>query len=80
MTRTAFATLSPSMFATVAASRRRLVAARKAVDAIEEACECARGCQCHLAPMLAAAKMAEREAIADNTERELAWRAYHEAR
>lgn len=54
--------------------------ARRALDAAEEACTCDRRCRCAAAPAIAAAKLAEREAIAANIEREAAWKEYHAIR
>jgi len=81
MTATSFASINP--FRSVAASRQALHSARLAVDAAESACTCpgtSRRCSCVAAPAIKAAEAAEREALANNSEREAAWVMYHAAR
>lgn len=76
MTFNQFASLSGTTFATVVKSRQALTAARKAVDLLEESCTCERRCRCDVRNQLLVAKNAERTALAENTERELAWIEY----
>ncbi len=76
MTDTAFASLGPSMHATLVRARQDQVAAGRAYDIAEEACTCGRGCSCPAKPTVSAAWNAWQEAGARRAEREAAWNAY----
>jgi hypothetical protein len=76
MNATDFASLSGTMFDTVVRAESNLRARRLALEVAEGACTCARSCKCSAAPAIAAAKLAEREAIADTVERRAAWTEY----
>lgn len=71
-----FASLSSTTFDTVVRAEATLRARRAALEVAEAACTCDRSCKCDARPAIAAAKLAEREAIADTIERRAAWVEY----
>ncbi len=75
-----FASLSGTTFGTVVRAEATLRELRAELEAAEAACTCDRSCKCSAAPAIAAAKLAEREAIADTVERRAAWIEYHAIR
>ena len=76
MNATDFASVSGTMFDTVVRAEANLRACRVALDVAEGACTCARSCKCGAGASVAAAKQAERAAIADTVERRVSWIEY----
>ena len=79
MTATTFASLGPSTFNRLVATRQAVVAAGAACDAAERACMCpgeSRKCACAAAPISEAAWRRYQDALAAGNDLERSWADY----